>query len=145
LINSPNSKKEVSGFWIDAFGVACKLRADILNIPDRIIVDYKSTKDASKRAFKRDIFYRGYDIQAAMYLDGVKKILNTEDFINYLWIAQEKTPPYGVAVYRADTELIEQAFDKINKAKPLLKECLKTGKWQGYEDKVQNIMPYGWS
>lgn len=66
---------EVPLFWTDPdTDVQCKCRLDAWfrgenGVP--VIVDYKTTTDASYRAFLKDVVNYGYYFQAAMYSEGV--------------------------------------------------------------------------
>lgn len=62
-------------FWTDPdTGVACKCRLDAWHRDENgvpVIVDYKTTNDASYRAFLNDVVKFGYFFQTAMYSEGV--------------------------------------------------------------------------
>ena len=66
---------EVPLFWTDPdTGVECKCRLDSMRRDDNgvpVVVDYKTTNDASYKAFLRDVVNYGYYFQAAMYSEGV--------------------------------------------------------------------------
>ena len=66
---------EVPFFWIDPdTGEKCKCKADVVKITDRkyVLVDYKTTTDASTETFNKHILRFGYHVQAAMYTEGVQ-------------------------------------------------------------------------
>ena len=62
-------------FWTDPdTGVQCKARLDSWHRDENgipVVVDYKTTADASYRAFQRDVQSYGYFFQAAMYSEGL--------------------------------------------------------------------------
>ena len=61
------ARKELSLFWTDQqFDVPCKARLDILNGG---IADLKTTRNASKAAFARDMANLLYHVSAAQYYD----------------------------------------------------------------------------
>lgn len=66
---------ETPFFWTDPdTGVACKCRLDSWHRDEQgvpVIVDYKTTTDASYRAFLRDVVNYGYFFQSAMYSEGL--------------------------------------------------------------------------
>jgi len=66
---------EVPLFWTDAdTDVDCKCRLDCMNRDEKgrvTVVDYKTTNDATYRAFAKDVMQYGYALQAAMYSEGV--------------------------------------------------------------------------
>lgn len=150
---------ELSILWSDeATGTLCKGRLDGYSpaMPGGVIVDLKSTEDASPRAFERSIHKWGYHRQAAHYLEGAKQLgLPAESFVV---IAFEKEPPYAVAVYR----IIEGALDagaqqlhgftdsngrQITGLIPRYAECTRRGEWPAYPDTVRDIAlpPYAWA
>jgi exodeoxyribonuclease VIII len=98
-----NGEPEMSYFGnIDGLDVKCK--------PDyvskEIIIDLKTTKDASPDGFSRAIGSYRYHVQSAFYLDVCSQVLNTE-IKDFLFIAIEKEPPFAVGVYLIDKESID--------------------------------------
>ena len=121
---------ELSAFWTDSLtGIPCRCRPDWFNAT--ALVDLKSCVDASSRGFSRAIANHGYDIQAAFYVDGVKRVTGSE--LPFLFIAMEKDAPHAVAVYQADPEIIEIGRKKVRAALQLLKWCQESGAWPAYQ------------
>jgi hypothetical protein len=70
LLNQGKAEEPI--YWTDeAIGVDCKARPDWLT-PDNIIVDLKTTDDASPRGFAQSVKKYRYDVQAAFYWDGLE-------------------------------------------------------------------------
>lgn len=69
-----DGEHEVPLFWTDPdTGVECKCRWDAWKRDENgvpVIVDYKTTMNASYRSFLRDVIDYGYHFQAAMYSEG---------------------------------------------------------------------------
>lgn len=125
-----NSDYENSIYWIDKeSGVLCKARADIMC--DRYIADIKTTKDASEYDFKNSIRKYGYDIQAAMLLDGMNTVkgTNCETFIN---LPIEKEEPYANSVILLSHETIEEGRRKYKESLMIYAECLRKNEWPSY-------------
>ena len=62
---------ERSLFWQDPeTGIRCKVRPDLLVLP-HLILELKTTFDASLAVFQRTLQMQRYHLSAAMYLDGV--------------------------------------------------------------------------
>lgn len=102
------------------------------------MADFKTTTNAGRRAFERAIFQHGYHQQAAWNLDAHKAI--TGEAINeFYFIVQEVTPPHLVAVYRLDEAALEWGRLANRKAVQVFAECLRTGKWPGYQDGIETI------
>jgi hypothetical protein len=131
-------KAEQSIFWTDkATGVNCKCRPDYLR-DDGIIVDLKTTEDASKRGFERAIANYSYHIQSAFYLEGVSQILN-EPLSDFVHLVVEKKPPYAVGIYTLDDEAIGVAREEIKRLLALYAECKAKDEWPAYTQDIQNV------
>jgi len=145
MITGPG-EVELSMLWTDrASGVLCKARWDRHSpeLAGGAIVDLKTTKDASPRAFERAIVNFGYHRQAAFYLRGAKaRHLPARHFSI---IAVEKTPPYAVAVYRITEGVVDAAAEQIDALLKLYAECLDRGEWPGYPDEVRDISIPAWA
>lgn len=125
---------EQTWFWTDQeTGVACKSRTDFIT-PDKIVVDVKSTEDASADAFGRSAAKYRYHVQAAYYLDGLVNNAYVPD--SFVFIAVEKKPPYGVAVYHIGNNAVESGRTTYRRDLATYKESLLTQKWRGYSDEI---------
>lgn len=75
VCNLISGRHEEAFFWTDPdTGVQCKARLDSWHRDENgvpVIVDYKTTTDASYRGFQRDVQSYGYFFQAAMYSEGL--------------------------------------------------------------------------
>ena len=105
---------ELSYFSEDLGGIRAKCRPDWISSDSGIVVDLKTTQDASPKGFQKSIANFGYHIQAAFYLRTLQSLgLDSYDFI---FIAIEKTAPFCVGVYRASTEMLEEGNKKVDEA-----------------------------
>ena len=128
-----SGKHEVPLFWTDEMtGEKCKARLDVLTpLSERVIIaDYKSTNDASTEAFIRSAINYGYDFQAAMYTEAVRHVMD-QDAV-FIFIAQEKDPPYAVNVLAADQLLVQRGYDTFRELLGIYHECKVSGNWYGY-------------
>lgn len=139
LYRAPYVKKLLSGqhevpmFWNDDLtGEPCKCRHDAVSVVggNDIIVDIKTTADASTEAFMRSAVKYGYDFQAAMYSDGYEK--NTGKKPMFVFIAIEKDPPYAVNILQADEAFITHGYDVFRELIGIYHECKETNNWYGY-------------
>jgi exodeoxyribonuclease VIII len=95
-----------------------------------IVLDLKTTEDASPYAFGRSALKYRYDVQAAFYTDILEANgLTVEGFV---FIAVEKTAPFAVAVYVIEDEDINKGREKYLENLKVWRECKDTGKWPGY-------------
>lgn len=144
IMNHPTASGLVGGGvhevpieWTDAeTGEKCKCRPDVITNIDGEdwIVDYKTTTSCDGYAFERACKIYGYKLQAAMYTEGVLNSMFTE--AQFAFVAQEKTPPYAVRVYRCDPGFVEEGMEMFRDLIGKLHECKTTGEWPGYEDEV---------
>lgn len=129
-------KPEVSGYWHDdETGVRLRVRFDFL--PDRpgrlIIVDYKTAEDASQDAFERACASYGYHIQDAWYREAARQ-LGIDDDPAFIFIVQEKKPPYEVNVIQLDPEHVELGARQARRAIETFAQCRESKQWPGYGD-----------
>lgn len=139
-----DGEPELSVFWRDAeTGVLCKCRPDYMNYKANVIVDVKSTEDASPEGFRRSIVKYGYHVQAAWYLDGFKAATGTAPKA-FVFAAFEKKRPYATAFYVADADMIELGRILYRERLNVFAECLKRNLWPGYPQQVQAISLPAW-
>ena len=126
-----NGEHEVSLFWTDEdTGIKCKCRPDSLNDKLKIVIDYKTCDNAETQHFMRKAIDLGYDLQASYYLDGVKATTGLDCI--FVFIAQEKKPPYAVNILQADDVFIRSGRQLYKDMLATYKECTETGNWWGY-------------
>jgi hypothetical protein len=126
--------------------VLAKARFDRISpvLADGVIVDLKTTRDASRREFERAIYSYGYHRQAALYLDGAAACqLPAKHFVH---IAIEKEPPFAVGVYRLTEGAIDAGEQELLPLLARYAECMASGEFPAYPDEVQDIaLPaYAW-
>lgn len=142
ILNNP-ACFETSIVWDDlntGIRLKCRLDFDIENLG--VIVDLKSCESAAPWIFPKHAANMGYDIQAAHYLNGAR---TKGDYVDFVFLAQEKTPPYAVGVYRANQVMMDNGRTKIKKALDTLKRCRETDRWPGYPDEVMDISLPKWA
>lgn len=130
LLDGPH---ETSYFWKDSMtGEACKCRTDAETVVGdmRLIVDLKSCQDASTDAFMRDALSYGYDVQAAMYTDGVRTATDRESM--FVFIAVEKAPPYAINILQADPGFMAYGQDRYRHLLGVYHDCRVRDSWPGY-------------
>jgi hypothetical protein len=134
---------EASALW--RFGeTACKGRMDRIVEFDgaECVVDLKSCEDASPQGFARTVEKWGYHVQSAFYLDGLDEIEAAER--RWLWIAAEKTPPYGVAIYEPDLVWLDYGRAQYRAWLAQWETCSKSGLWPSYPTQCQVIEAPEW-
>lgn len=135
-----DGQTEVSMFWDDdETGLACKCRPDIwlMRGAGSVIVDLKTTEDASPEGFSRSIQTYGYGIQAAHYLAGS----GADAFI---FVAVEKKAPFAVAVYELDPLSLDICEKQRRSLLEYWANCRKAEMYPAYSDECQMISLPGW-
>lgn len=140
---------EAPFFWMDATtGEPCKCRADCLNTKysQPIIVDLKSSNDASTETFSKDAVKYGYDLQSAMYSDGVEANIRRKPL--FVFIVVEKNPPYAVNILQADDLFIQRGKNLFMDFISEYHYCKQSGNWYGYMGRncqINNLALPAWA
>ena len=149
LENCPLAKKlilgkgetEVPFFWTDPdTGEKCKIKVDRLVKFNRkwYVVDYKTTTCAETFRFNSDIMKLGYYMQAAMYTEGVMRVKKLKKRPGFLFVAQEKKPPYSVNVIEVSEEVMGAGVAKFHQLMDKYHQCKVLDQWPGYVYSVPN-------
>lgn len=139
-------------FWTDeATGEECKCRVDCLAKLDDtyIVVDVKTTDNASNASFMRSAMKYGYHFQAGMYLEGVRRALGIPmEKLMFVFIAVEKQAPYAVNILQADELFIQRGQDLYRQYLTQYHECKVSGNWYGYtgpNNEINSLTLPGWA
>lgn len=103
-----------------------------------VVVDYKTTTNANPRDFARIAASMGYYQQEAWYRSVIFASTGrrVDDFV---FVAQEDTPPYAACVVRwRDTDVEWGSLMNV-KACAIFAQCVATGAWPGYGSDVIEI------
>ena len=132
-----DGQTEVSMFWDDdKTGLQCKCRPDIWL--GKVIVDLKTTEDASPEGFARSIQNYGYGIQAAHYLAG-------SGADSFIFVAVEKKAPYAVAVYELDPLSLDICEKQRRSLLEYWANCREAEMYPAYSDDCQLISLPAWT
>lgn len=143
LLSSVPGEAEKSVYWNDpTTGVLCRCRPDWWR-EDDVLVDLKTTDDASPEGFAKSMANWRYDVQAPYYMDGVK-LATGRDVKAFVFIAVEKKPPYAVGVYVLDSASMEIGRAMYQQDLRVYAECLANDNWPGYGDRIQTINMPAW-
>lgn len=143
LLNLPG-KAETTWMWTDRqTGVRCKCRPDWLTDDGSLVIDLKTTEDASPRGFQKSVSQWRYHVQAAWYLDGLEQARG-ERPEQFIFIVVEKKPPHAVAVYAADAEMVALGQQTAARDLEVLATCKAANAWPGYSDQIETITVPGW-
>lgn len=168
LLTAVPGKAEQSVYWIDEeTGELCRCRPDFWR-EDCLLVDVKTTEDASPEGFAKSLANWRYHVQHPFYVDGVNAALRqmkarrpawlkADRVRGFVFLAVEKTAcvvngmAKGVAVYVLDDKpkvlegeatqpsSVELGRAMYRHALRRYAECNRSGVWPGYGEKIMPI------
>ena len=121
----------------------CRSRMDWSTDDHRIGLDYKTTTDASPEAFIRQIARMNYDFQAAFYTRGLECYTGRRPA--WVFLAQEVEAPYSCSLVGLSNAYLEIAAAKVRRAIELWGECLASGNWPAYDNRIHYAEPPSWA
>jgi exodeoxyribonuclease VIII len=127
------NEKEI--YWIED-GVACKGKIDRYLTGLNAIIDYKTAADANPRTFGYKVLERGYLLQLAHYMSGIKHISGSDKYPSAFIIAQEKDAPYVTTVYELSATQLGGAIEQRKELLAKHAECMNSGIWSGYSNEI---------
>lgn len=114
--------------------VGLKSRPDLMLPDGGVIIDYKTSADASPHSFGNSTIKFGYDIQCAMQCKAFYELYG-EPCLQYYYLVQEKEYPYATALYRATERYIEYGHERMEQAIEVVQsvneDSLENGYWTG--------------
>jgi len=148
LIFSVEHNVEHSIFF-ERDGVKCRIRPDFYiapcyDYPNGLIMDVKTTQDASQHGFNRTIDTYNYDLQCEFYSYGFMQYFGTTEKPKFLFFAIESSAPYANAVYELPDDVYQFATVQNEKLIALYKSCLESAEWQGYSKEIVMLNAPQW-
>ena len=140
IVEDPNASKYLTEFrpeqvyvWTDPeTGERCKMKADAVTVIDGqdVLIDFKTTDSCADGHFERSVKKYGYQLQAGMYCEGY--FANTYRDPKFIFVAQEKKPPYACRVYECDPYFVQQGQEEFHRLLQIYHHCKETDSWPGY-------------
>ncbi len=140
LTEDPNASKYLGEFypemvytWTDPeTGERCKIKADAVTEIDGqdVLIDFKTTDSCADGHFERSVKKYGYQLQAGMYCEGY--FANTYREPKFIFVAQEKKPPYACRVYECDPYFVQQGKEEFHRLLQIYHHCKEKDEWPGY-------------
>ena len=127
---------EGTGFF-EMEGAKCKVRPDLYNPGAGVVIDLKSTQDASEKGFAKSVRQFGYTFQACWYMHALRLI--GEKPKQFIFLAVEKSAPHLTAAYTLSATDIDKQMANMEKACKLWATCESSGVWPSYTDDVTTL------
>lgn len=152
MFHPDRGKAEQTLVWQDKrTGVMCRALIDWLpNDNGRaggrlVAVDFKTAAKGDRDSLSRAAGQHGWHQQAAWYLAGVKAVDLDADPA-FVFVVQEKTPPYLVSVVQLDHVAMRLGEQRNRQALDLFAHCRQTGEWPGHvpDDQIAEISLPRW-
>lgn len=137
---------EQSLFW-DEGGAYCRATPDWRANDFQIVLDVKTTAgSAEPNAWIRSqMLPMGYDLQAAFQLRANEKNGGPiPERTQFLFMVIENYEPYACSFVGLSPALYEIAERKREYATTLWRNCIETGRWSGYPQRVAYAEPSAW-
>lgn len=115
-------------FTHKATGIRLKSRPDAM--AGSIVIDLKTTVDASKRAFRYAAEKEGYFLQAVFAKEALASIGQSMD--EFVFVPVEKSAPYCVAVYTVSHDTLFDESQDFEVLMANLARCMESNVWPGY-------------
>lgn len=155
MLNLNEGAAEETIMWNDPeLGTLMKGRTDFRNFGMKAVIDLKSTQDASQDKLEKDLWSSDlrYHLQAAIYTDGIRTILDDKRW-EFYFVYVEKKPPYAVQVVHLPLKALdigriqyrENIIDLLkwlDRATTALKKG--EGLFSSFEEKVLEFNPPAW-
>ena len=106
-------------------GLSLRMRPDILPNNKDVIVDIKTCRESSLKAFKSDVYSYGYSLSAAFYIDHIGRD-------NYIFAAIEKAAPYQTSLFALPDEMMDYGRYQYRMGLDLIKWSKDNNYWCDY-------------
>ena len=122
----------------------CRIRPDWISKDRTLILDFKTTSaSAHPEDYSRIAVSTGLDIQETFYKRGVKAIDGTKP--DFVFMVQETEEPYLCSFFSLDLMFQDMGNEKVKRGIQLWRECMESGQWPGYSNRVLTMEPPGWA
>ncbi|WP_263165451.1 PD-(D/E)XK nuclease-like domain-containing protein [Streptomyces sp. SCSIO ZS0520] len=149
LFQAGTGTAESAGFWRDdRTGVMRRVLWDWRPDPGpgrTILPDYKTCRSAAPDALSKAMWEYGYHQQADWYRAGAQALDLADKDAEFVFVCQEKTPPYVVTVIQPDALAMRLGAARNRAALDTYAECVATGHWPGYTDEIAYLPLPPWA
>lgn len=118
-------------------GTLCRTRMDNVTSDFCHITDLKCAEDANPANLERHIHDMCYDLQAAIEIDAIETVQpELAGRITFADVFIEMEYPYFVVRVDHSESMLSVGRSKWQRAKRMWNECLSSGKWPGYPNRI---------
>ena len=134
IITGGSPVVEQSAFWRQPVGdelVYCRARPDLIRTDLGLMLDLKTTADASARGFAKSVSDYGYHAQEAFYTRGWQAAGGCE-ITGTVFLAVEKKKPFAYQMFELQPSAVAEGWAAMERALESYASCQRSGEWQGY-------------
>jgi hypothetical protein len=124
-----------SGCWL-------RTRPDWVSDDGRTVIEYKTTA-STPADWTRNLYAKGYDIQAAMHRSGVAAATGKEP-PRVIFAVQSTEAPYSMFFRELSGLYYEIAHRKIARAVDIWQKCIEARQWPDYGIEAEVVDPANW-
>lgn len=142
---------ECSAYWTDPMtGVRCKCRPDFAaegwgdHADSCILLDVKTSRDASADGFARAVVAYGYHQQAEWYCDGYARA-SGHPVLGMVFVVVESDFPHAAAAYELDEAALQLGRALNMRARRLYAQCQQQGQWPSYPREIVRLSLPAWA
>lgn len=140
VFNQYNVEDNIHIIWEDGeTGLLCKAEMDAFVQKIGLVIDVKTTSDASDYGFAKSYFQYNYYRQAAWYTRGLEHHGYDSPAFRF-WVV-ETSIPYCSRVMRPSPEDVKLANYEIDKLLDTLVDAQVSDDWKGYPERLQIELP----
>lgn len=144
LMTAPG-KCEQSFYAIDKeTGELIKCRTDRMLDSGAMIIDVKTTEDASPNGFGKSSANFRYPVQTAWY-NHVLDSAYGEHPQDWVFLAVEKKPPHAIGIYFVESDVLARAEIAARRDFMRIVECRRSGQWLDYGSQPLPLALPGWA
>jgi len=125
-------------------GELIKCRTDYMHDSGAMIVDLKTTDDASPNGFGKSAANFRYPVQTSWY-NGVLDAAFGEHPADWVFLAVEKSPPYAIGIYFMERDLLVRAELAARRDFMRIVEAKRSGNWPDYGQTPLPLALPGWA
>lgn len=133
---------ELSYFWQEG-DIWCQIRPDWISKDRKLIIDYKTSGTCVNPSIvSGHVSKMGYAIQHEFYRRGVQSVEGVKP--DFVFLFQEDEPPFLCSWIGLDLQMADMAAQKVEWGINKWRECLATGQWDEYPDRICYCEPKPW-
>lgn len=135
---------ESSAFAETGADLVMRCRPDGYHPRAKLMLDIKSTTDASPAGFAKACASYGYHVQDAFYSD-TWEAAGGGEVAGFIFLAFEKEPPYLVAPYELSVPAQDEGRRIYRAALDTYRQCVAADTWPGYSADIETLSLPRWA